>query len=150
MKKLIFSATLVASMFSSVAFGAAETIDPSKAVTKTECSLLGDSVSLNLSANVQGAYNCHKDDNSIRVATCHVAGSRKDTTIKCVKIGGTDADPIYNVSSCASATAEVEVKNSFRAFGASTTGGSVAMTPLDGDCDAAGANLKKLEILNPA
>ncbi len=107
------------------------------------CELLADAVSINLSSNVFGAYNCAKDNNTIRVATCHKAGSRKSGTIACAVVNvipGKDSAEdtvVWNDPSCKDTESTFTSKSNGKGFVASTAGGSVAATSLDAFCDSA-------------
>lgn len=129
MKKILSGLIVASSFFAAGAFAAVENVS-STPVTDAECALLpaGASVRLNMSNNVHGAFNCVVADNSIRVAACHLAGSRKETTAKCEAVGEGFNDP-----SCKDTTGTFTVKD-YRAYTASTTGGSVAMAAMGGLC----------------
>ena len=77
MKKIAASIALVIGTLSAPAFATEITSGTPIQAGNQGCELLADAVSINLSSNVYGAYNCVKDNNTIRVATCHKGGSRK-------------------------------------------------------------------------
>src|SRR5690606_16553761 len=131
---------ITAGLGMSAAAMAAGTPITSKPITSTECELLADQVRLTLSTNVHGAYSCDEKTNTIKIATCHEAGSRKPTEIPCAAVG-TDpksGDPIYNFSQCDGTEGQkITIEDySYRAFIGSSTGGQVAATTLgDESCD---------------
>lgn len=107
-------------------------------VDPAECELLSEQIRLNFSAGVNAAYNCNVATNTIRVGTCHEAGSR-NPSVTCVQIGTNDDDePIYNDDLCNAANVgqSVTVANGYRGFFAQTSGGSVGAVFLGDDCTA--------------
>ncbi|MDH5785904.1 MAG: hypothetical protein OEZ16_09905 [Chromatiales bacterium] len=129
----------VAFMASAAAMAAGTAVTSGAPITNTDCTLLGETVTLNLSSNVFGAYQCIEIDNEIKVATCHKAGSRKATSLPCQVVGtdpGTGAS-VYNNPACTGATGETFEIADYRGFIASSTGGSVGTTDLGGNCTAA-------------
>lgn len=83
MKKLLIS-LLIGTVCASSAFA---TDDAGTAmggsVATTDCSLLTEAVTINLSQSVVGAYACNTTDNIIAVATCHPSGRKGSTTVQC-------------------------------------------------------------------
>lgn len=139
MKKVAYAILITAGLGMSAAAMAAGTPITSKPITSGDCKLLADQVRLTLSTNVHGAYSCDEKTNTIKIATCHEAGSRKPTDIPCAAVG-TDPEsgaPIYNFSECADAEdPKVTIDDySYRAFIGSSTGGQVAATKLGESCD---------------
>jgi len=137
MRKILTTLTLATSMFAGASFAAGTNITTGDRITNAECELLGENVTLTLSNNVHGAYSCEKDNNSITVATCHFAGSRKVGTERCVVIGqDKEGEAIYNGESCEGATPTdtFEVDNKGKAFLGSSTGGSIGAKSLDSFC----------------
>lgn len=62
-------------------------------VDNTGCSLLSESVSINTSTGVFGAYACNTTDNIIAVSTCHPNGRKGTVTVSCtVGAAGQPAD----------------------------------------------------------
>lgn len=90
----------------------------------TDCKILRERVTVNLSSNVVSAYNCDETKNVITVASCHTAGSQKPTPIKCVNSGTTDA-PNWNDTSCKS-SADTFTISGRRVYSGNSAGGSVA------------------------
>ncbi|WP_343349103.1 hypothetical protein [Pseudomonas sediminis] len=136
MKKFFAGALVVSGFFVGSAF-AAETIVSGNTVGAGECELLAEPVVVTLSNNVHGAYNCTRNNNSITVATCHFAGSRKVGPERCAVIGvNKDGDPVYNDNSCSGTGPEdvFNVTNKGKAYVGSTTGGSIAASSLDDFC----------------
>lgn len=132
----LFAASAV--VFSSSLFAAPAAIESGEAITTTECAILGDTVRLNLSKGVFGAYNCDEARNAINVGACHTTGSRS-TTLTCAQIGvNEDGDAVYNDAQCSAANAGENVtvaSPSYRGFRASSTGGTVGAQSLSANCD---------------
>ncbi len=141
MKNIFVGALVASSLFASFAFAAPTAIESGNTVGSGECELLAEPVVVTLSNNVHGAYNCTRNNNSITVATCHFAGSRKVGPERCAIIGNdtstTPPTPIYNNSSCTGTGPEntFTVNNLGKAFVGSTTGGSTAAVSLDAFCE---------------
>ncbi|MBK3749473.1 hypothetical protein [Stutzerimonas balearica] len=118
------------------AISSGNTIAPTGA---NNCSILGDSVKLNLSKGVHGAFNCDEARNAINVGACHESGSRS-TSLTCAQIGVDSSDnPVFNDPSCAgqAAGAVITVSTaSYRGFRASSTGGTVGAQSLSANCAA--------------
>ncbi len=135
--KLMISALAALMAISATTF-AAEDIESGQAITGTDCVLLGDNVTLNLSNNVIGAYSCTELTSTIKVATCHSSGSRKAGNVKCVVVGeNEEGDPIFNASQCTAAGEDIEQAAAYRAYAASNKGGSVGQVALNGSCTSA-------------
>lgn len=88
MKKLLIS-LLIGTVCASSAFA---TDDAGTAmggsVATTDCSLLTEAVTINLSQSVFGAYACNTADNIIAVATCHPSGRKGPATVQCSVLAG--------------------------------------------------------------
>ncbi|WP_341782093.1 hypothetical protein [Ectopseudomonas mendocina] len=132
----LFAASAV--VFSSSLFAAPTAIESGEAITTTECAILGETVRLNLSKGVYGAYNCDETRNAINVGACHETGSRS-TSLTCAQIGiDANDDPVYNDSQCNASNAGQVVtvtSPSYRGFRASSTGGTVGAQSLSANCD---------------
>lgn len=116
------------------AFGDATDGGGSSTITSGDCSLLGGGVQLNLSANVFGGYDCDETNQDIKIATCHFAGSRAALDV-------TTTDPDTGETT-------TETITDYRAFTASSTGGSVEINALGGNCNS--TNLLALEHFSAA
>ncbi|TBV14044.1 hypothetical protein [Stutzerimonas kirkiae] len=113
----------------------------------TGCELLSEAVTINLSSNVYGAYACDLDNNVIRIATCHKAGSRKKSTINCAIVNVNGGANEWNDTSCSDSKAEAaanggtahtfETDDKGKAFSASTSGGIVGAVSLADFCSSA-------------
>lgn len=129
-----------------LAYGAAAqaaVLDTAVGITPTDCNVLGDAVKPSLSKNVVLAYSCNKDQNLVKVASCHQFGSRKIETVTCATTGNdpTTGDPVWNNSSCGSTTDTFQTGNFGKAYVGSSSGGSVAAADLGAACDDAGSAL---------
>lgn len=118
-----------------VAFGNTTDGGGSGTITTANCALLASSVQLNLSANVFGGYSCNVANASIKVATCHRAGSRAEIQAQCVEDTSTTPST-WNLEGCGPETATVPVAD-FKGYTASSTGGSVAVADLGTNCTSA-------------
>ncbi|SUD41642.1 Uncharacterised protein [Ectopseudomonas mendocina] len=132
----LFAASAV--VFASSAMAAPTEIESGKEITTTNCTILGDTVKLNLSKGVRGAYNCDETRNAINVGACHETGSRSSTLV-CAQIGvaANGTDPVFNDAACAGQPAGtvIPVANpSYRGYRASSTGGSVGAQSLSANC----------------
>ncbi|MCM2319448.1 MAG: hypothetical protein NDI93_08960 [Pseudomonas sp.] len=121
----------------------AAVLDTANGITTTDCNVLSDTVKPSLSKNVVLAYTCNKDQNLVKVASCHQFGSRKIETITCASTGTdeTTGDPIWNDDSCASTTDTFQTGSFGKAYRGSSSGGSVAAADMSAACDAAGSAL---------
>lgn len=99
---------------SAVAFVSGDAVD-----SATGCSLLGETVQMNLSSNVLAAYGCNITDSIIGVATCHTAGKKGNMDI--YAISDHDSDPSTPMVKADVATQAFGGK----AFVGSTAGGSI-------------------------
>ncbi len=145
MKKIVASFIVAAGIFSAPVFAtpisSGTPIQPGNA----GCELLAEAVTISLSSNVYGAYNCDVDNNTIRVATCHKGGSRKQATVACAVVNVvTDKDGnktnVMNDPKCPKedyAKATFETSSLGKGFLASTAGGSVAASSLEEICTSA-------------
>ena len=111
------------------------------------CSLLGETVKISLSSDVIAAFSCVELESSINIGTCHNAGQRTTRSVTCVNTG-TSSTPEWNAEGCTTTTSEVSVDLSYTGYVASSTGGSVALSPLAGACDTGAASLLALPIFN--
>jgi len=128
-------------------FGAtaqAAILNVANGITTADCEVLGDDVRPSLSKNVVLAYSCNKDQNLVKVASCHQFGSRKIETVTCAQTG-VDPDnnnaPTWNNESCKSTSDTFKTGNFGKAYIGSSSGGSVAAADLASACDEAGAPL---------
>lgn len=145
MKKITVIFAAAVAFASSSAFATVITSGTPIQAGNQGCQLLGEAVTVNLSSNVYGAYNCNVANNTIRVATCHKGGSRKQATIACAVVdiippaaGGGDPTTVYNDASCTGTPGQTFQSNSLgKGFQASTAGGSVAATNLAAVCESA-------------
>jgi hypothetical protein len=152
MKKLLLSAFLAASTISSFASATAVQSGTPIQAGNQGCQLLSEAVTINLSSNVNGAYTCNVNNNTMRVATCHEGGSRKQATIACAVVdivtpAGGVATNVWNDPTCTDAKAaaaaaggaahEFTSSSLGKAYSASTAGGSVAPVSLDAVCTSA-------------
>lgn len=134
MKTFLTGMFLVASLSSATAFATnINAANPTVTADAAGCVLLGSPVTINLSSNVKAAYSCSTDDNVIKFSSCHLAGSRKIDTIKCVNSGTTD-EPDWNGTGCASTEDTFKSGNFGKAFRATTAGGGVAGVSLTNVC----------------
>ena len=129
MKKVAYAILITAGLGMSAAAMAAGTAITSAPITSNECELLADQVRLTLSTNVHGAYSCNEITNTIKIATCHEAGSRKQAEVECVPVGSG-----FNSPGCTQAGQQVTIAD-YRAFIGSSAGGQVTATQLGGPCD---------------
>lgn len=148
MKKFAYG-LFAALAVSSSAFAAPTAIDPETPVTTAECAILGESVNLTLSSNVQGAYNCDEALNAANVGACHTSGSRS-TSLTCAQIGTDNSAsppaPIWNNDQCTTNGEVIDLGSaSYRGYRASTTGGSVGPQSLSGNC---AAGIPEAELVN--
>ncbi|MBF6617247.1 MAG: hypothetical protein ITG07_11060 [Candidimonas sp.] len=102
-------------------------------VTKSECALLADPVTLGVSANVHGAYACDEATNLVQVGACHEGGSRA-AGVSC----STDADPSTPdvtelPQGCTDTTGNSTIP-SYKAFFISSNGGVMSEFPLGNRC----------------
>lgn len=138
-KNLLALFAASAFVFASSAMAAPAAIGDGEEITTTLCTILGDTVKLNLSKGVRGAYNCDETRNAINVGACHETGSRSSSLI-CAQIGlDTNNQPVFNDASCAGQPAGtvIPVANpSYRGYRASSTGGSVGAQSLSANCAA--------------
>lgn len=137
MKKNLLALFATAAVAFASSAMAAPTLISGNPVTSTECAILGDTVKLNLSKGVSGAYNCDETRNAINVGACHASGSR-GTTLTCAQVGLNQVgEAVYNNPSCNSTNVGTDITvtaPSYRGFRASTTGGSVGAQSLSTNC----------------
>lgn len=127
--------------------GASTTIAPTNDSTPDGlCSLLASSVRINLSANVEGTYTCDFANSDIRIGTCHIAGSRAEKTVSCTMVDDGDGGQELSDSNCTTAGTDATFTDR-SAFIATSTGGSVSETALNGNT-CSGDNLSGLSFFN--
>ena len=132
MKSKFIAVALVSGLMASL--GAyAEPIVSGAAIDNGDCVLLGETVTLNLSNNVSGAYNCVEATSTITLGACHASGSRNPTTVNCVNSAAPGDAPVWNDTSCQDAGDTFEITD-FRGFRASSQGGRVGVVALGGTC----------------
>lgn len=144
MKKfLIATSALVMSAFVSFAYAEAvpissgNTIGPEGDTEATEtCVLLGERVSVSLSSDVIAAFECEEATSAIDIGTCHTAGQRAARTIQCENFAADGEPDNWNVEGCSDTVTEVQNAVGYTGYAASSTGGSVQLTPLAGNCEA--------------
>lgn len=98
------------------------------------CSLLGETVQMNLSSNVLAAYGCNITDSIIGVATCHTSGKKGNMNI--YAISDDDNDPSTPMVKATTATEAFGGK----AFVGSTAGGSIEILATE-TCTASGGSV---------
>ena len=109
-------------------------------VDNAACALLAESVTLNTSNKVHGAYECDEASSTIVVAACHEGGFRQQLT--CTVVGNDNSTdpptPIYNNSGCNAGNVGEVLPGvvDYRAFVATTSGGSVGAVNLGDRCGA--------------
>lgn len=130
MKKVAYAILITAGLgMSAAAMAAGTAITSGDSITSENCVLLADQVTLTLSTNVHGAYSCDEFTNTIKIATCHEAGSRKPTEVECALVGGE-----LNPPECTEAGEKVTIAD-YKAFVGSSDGGRVGPRELGGRCD---------------
>ncbi|WP_155397667.1 hypothetical protein [Stutzerimonas stutzeri] len=138
-KNLLALFAVSAVVFASSVMAAPTAIESGNAIDTDDCAILSDTVRLNLSKGVHGAYNCDVAQNAINVGACHESGSRS-TSLTCAQIGVDAAgDPVFNDPGCAGQPAGhvlTVTTASFRGFRASSTGGTVGAQSLSANCAA--------------
>lgn len=148
MKKFLLSVFVAAATVSSFASATAISSGTPIQAGNQGCQLLSEAVTINLSSNVNGAYTCNVANNTMRVATCHQGGSRKQATVACavvdIEVVGGVSTNVWNDASCTDAKAaaaagggaahEFTSSSLGKAFAASTAGGSVAPISLTAVC----------------
>jgi hypothetical protein len=141
MKKINFAVLTVLGLgISSAALAAPTNVSGSTVITTGDCVLLGEQVTLNLSANVTGAYQCTDADQTIVIGTCHASGSRKPLDVQCTAVPDTDPAE-FEPAGCPDAEPGTKVTiSNYRAYTASSRGGSVTAQELGGNCTAATLN----------
>lgn len=132
------------SCFANFSFAAEIVSGPSNTVTNADCALLGETITVGMSAKVFGAYNCSATTNLVGVAACHQGGSRSALACNSVQnqaqidaavAGGTTPPaPVYPAG-CAADGTGVSTEVDFRAFFASSAGGAMSDQKLGGPCD---------------
>jgi len=156
MKRITESlAVVIALLFAANSFAAGTQIKSGETIGSEDdddadyqCVLLGERVSVSLSADVIAAFECEETTSAIDIATCHEAGQRATRTITCENFAAEGEEEVWNVDGCDADTTSVTVETSYTAYAASSTGGSVQQSPLDGSCDDEASNLNGLKIFN--
>lgn len=64
-------------------------------VAATDCTLLTEDVTLNLSQSVFGAYACNTNNSVISVATCHPTGRKGNVVVPCDPVADPAKSPAY-------------------------------------------------------
>lgn len=139
MKKIVHLLFAAGIGMSASAVIAGTAVPTNGVVDPAACELLSEQIKLNFSAGVNAAYNCNTATNTIRVGTCHEAGSR-NPSVTCVQIGTDDDDnPVYNDAQCDDTNVgqSVTVATGYRGFFAQTSGGSVGAVFLGAECTSA-------------
>lgn len=136
MNKHILAALIVTGVsFSCGTAYAAEATAFQKNVTveNADCALLGETITLGVSANVHGAYACDEATNLVQVAACHEGGSRSQG----VACNDTDPDTtgIQYPAGCDADTPFSSIP-SYKAFFTSSKGGVMQENDLGGRCSA--------------
>lgn len=143
MKNTIY-ALAVGSFFTAVSFSAVAANLAQKTaftgggtVSSAECSLLGETVTLNLSNGVKGVYKCDLANSVITFAACHETGSRKPKEVQCAADPADTATPPtkFLPAGCADATSKLTISD-FSAFKAGSNGGAIVQDVLGGACAA--------------
>ncbi|MCQ4346119.1 hypothetical protein NGA35_01460 [Pseudomonas stutzeri] len=135
MKKNILAALFFAGMGASFVATAAPVaantgFEGSGDVSITACTLLADPVTLNLSKNVVGAYNCNEANSIITVAACHKGGSRSERNVVCVA----DPDDASATIPAGCTVGESVPITDYVGYKAGSNGGSIATEALGGAC----------------
>lgn len=121
---------LLGAMFSSLSAAATIALDMGQVNeiiggpgNDSECTLLGETVRVGLSANVRGVIECNTDDSVTAIATCHTAGRK-----------------IFNAPITDAATGEVTMTNVTQGviFTSSSLGGKIGVVEGDGCTDETG------------
>ena len=136
MKKVIFS--IIVGLGASTGAIAAQDIPSGVPISTTDCPVLAEAATLNLSSGVVGAYTCSDLTREIKIGTCSINGSRKAGEVDCVSTPApTAADPDalrWNGPGCTSETDKTQVLNNSRAYSATSAGGRVAPNDLGAVC----------------
>lgn len=114
----------------------------SETVSATDnCVLLANDVTVGVSSNVTGGYQCNETTGIIMVAACHAGGSR-DTGVICAYYdddGDATTPMVLNSSGCTDDMTKAPAKPStipnYKAFSASSAGGAMTEQELTGRCD---------------
>lgn len=124
--------------------GASTPIGTATSGETNTCSLLGDSVTVNLSANVEGAFECDFANSAIRIATCHIGGSRAEQTDTCADVSAdpNDGNVEWNIPGCTTVGEDITYTDR-TAFVANSAGGGVKAQALGGNT-CTGGNLQGL------
>lgn len=101
--------------------------------TTGECTLLAETVTLGVSSNVHGAYNCDETLNLVQVAACHEGGSRAQGAA-CVDTDTTTTGD--QLPAGCSALGGFSTIPDYKAFFTSSAGGVMSEYALGGRCTA--------------
>lgn len=101
--------------------------------TTGECTLLAETITLGVSNNVHGAYNCDETLNLVQVAACHEGGSRAQGAA-CVDTDLTTAGDQLPAG-CTAASGFSTIPD-YKAFFTSSQGGVMTEYALGGRCTA--------------
>ena len=104
-------------------------------VDSTECTLLAETVTLGVSANVHGAFNCDETENLVQVGACHEGGSRSQGAA-CVDLDPNDGDPNGPLPAGCDGIGGFSTIPDYKAFFTSSEGGVMSEYPLGGRCGA--------------
>lgn len=138
MNKQLIAALMAAGLgvASSMAFAAPTAFQGNQAVTGgvgNDCPLLAEDVTLGVSKNVHGAYNCDEADNLVQVAACSEGGSRQ-VGVACI-----DLDPLLagdQLPPGCNALGGNSTIPDYKAFFTSSEGGVMAEYQLGQRCGA--------------
>ena len=122
MTKLLLAAAAATFMMAGQANAVTQNISSGASISNvSDCTLLSASVTVSLSNNVKGGYNCDDTANQmLYFGTCSVAGSTADRSYTC-----TAADVSGSTNGCATA-GEVVAVSGRAAFLGSSDGGVIA------------------------
>ncbi|WP_312289657.1 hypothetical protein [Stutzerimonas nitrititolerans] len=100
-------------------------------VDNSACALLGEEITLGVSAKVHGAYACDEEENLVQVAACHEGGSRSQG------VACTDTDPdttgVQLPAGCENNATHSSIP-SYKAFFTSSRGGVMQEQELGSRC----------------
>jgi hypothetical protein len=102
-------------------------------VSTTNCKLLAQTVNLNMSNNVWGAYQCDEATSVISVGACHMGGSRSSKEVTCT-VDPADATK-FLPAGCAKAGDKITITD-YVGYKAASNGGSIGTKELGGACAA--------------
>lgn len=126
----MMGAALSGSAFAVTAFTVSDSVT---AGTAGDCPLLSDAVTLSVSSNVVGAWDCNETTAIIKVAACHQGGSR-DTGVACSTDNDTSTTTWDAPDGCTTNTGNSTIP-SFKAFGSTSEGGVMGEYSMDQRCE---------------